>query len=182
MKKLKKMVLMRGIPGAGKSFDAERILYDALGFGLTGIICSTDRFFMEHDTQGNLVYRFDEELIAEYHKRNLRMAEQAIMEGIELIVVDNTNISSSSMRPYIEAACSCDYGVELREPTSPWWRQYRSRIGVCKLPNELETIATRLHEHNQHGVPLSSIVRMLGQWQNVDQLDPDIKDMLAMSA
>lgn len=77
----KKLVLMRGVPGSGKSTQAKKIA------GEKGVIYSTDDFFM---VKGQYVY--DVKMIGKYHEKNFDRTVLAMQKGIPLIVIDNTNV------------------------------------------------------------------------------------------
>lgn len=89
----KKLILMRGLPGSGKSTLAKNLA------GPGGVVYSTDDFFM---VKGEYVY--DSTKIVEYHKRNFDRTVEALKKGIEIIVIDNTNIKLWEMRKYVEEA------------------------------------------------------------------------------
>lgn len=77
----KELVLMRGLPGSGKSTKAKKIA------GEIGVVYSTDDFFM---VDGK--YLYDPKLIGENHEKNFQRTLKALKEGKPLIVIDNTNI------------------------------------------------------------------------------------------
>lgn len=77
----KTLILMRGLPGSGKSTKAKILA------GPQGLIFSTDDFFM---VNGHYVY--DPKMIGDYHKKNLERTVKAMLEEKPLIVIDNTNI------------------------------------------------------------------------------------------
>jgi hypothetical protein len=177
----RRFVIMRGIPGSGKSHEAEGLFAEAIAQGRTAVICSTDRYFMVPDQNGVLTYQFDPDRIEEYHGRNQQAALDAVLNGVNLIIIDNTNTHSEMMRPYVEMACYGKYWIEFREPTSPWWLAARPKFGLCRESAELAPLAAVFHERNSHGVALDALVKMLSRWENEDQFDNDIKDLVARS-
>ena len=77
-----KLVIMRGVPGSGKSYKAKNLAQDG-----NGVVYSTDDFF-----EVNGKYVFDGSKIGEYHKQNQLRTAQAMKQDLPLIIVDNTNI------------------------------------------------------------------------------------------
>jgi len=129
---LARILIMRGLPGAGKSTWARRNHPDAH-------ICSADTFFVGEDGE----YRFDGERISEAHAWCLRSFAEILssMEGgsPEVIIVDNTAIRAWEISPYYNLARA--YGHEVRI------------VHVsCDIPTA--------HERNIHGVPLERIEKM----------------------
>jgi adenylate kinase family enzyme len=68
-KATKTLILMRGLPGSGKSTKAKILA------GEKGLVFSTDDFFMVGDK-----YVFDPQMIGEYHERNYERTVVAIKE------------------------------------------------------------------------------------------------------
>ena len=66
-KNVKELVLMRGLPGSGKSTKAKKIA------GQIGVVFSTDDFFMV-----NGQYKYDPKMIGEYHQKNQKRTVQAM--------------------------------------------------------------------------------------------------------
>lgn len=103
---MKKLTMMRGLPGSGKSFVASM---------LGGVVYSTDDFFMR-DGQ----YVFDGKQLSQAHARNQLRAEIAMWDGVGHLVIDNTNTQAWECQPYVRVACDRGYEVEFVEPQTPW--------------------------------------------------------------
>jgi predicted kinase len=73
--------------------------------------------------------------------------EKALVEGVNAVVVDNTNVSATECRPYVEMALKYGYAVEFLEPTTPWAFDI-----------------DQLFVKNTHNVPREALERMLGRW------------------
>ena len=86
----KVVYVMRGIPGSGKSTLARKLAPPENIF-------STDDFFM---VQGE--YKFDPTKLGQYHGQNLDRFQNAIMNGVAPIVVDNTNIQKWEYSKYAD--------------------------------------------------------------------------------
>ena len=87
------LYVMQGASGSGKSTLAV-VLAKATG----AVICSTDSYFL---TEG--VYRFDPSKLGEYHASNQRAAAEHLQAG-HSVIVDNTNLLRSHVKPYVAAA------------------------------------------------------------------------------
>lgn len=91
----KKMILMRGVSGSGKSYKAKQLAKT----NPKSVVFSTDDFF-----EVNGKYEFDGSKIGEYHQKNQDRTYQALKDGVPLVIIDNTNIRLWEMRKYVEMA------------------------------------------------------------------------------
>ncbi|NXJ30159.1 N4BP2 protein, partial [Dicrurus megarhynchus] len=133
------LVLLRGVPGSGKSYLARNLLEDNPG----GIILSTDDYFYKHGQ-----YHYDPDCLGEAHDWNRKRAKEAFEMRISPIIIDNTNIQAWEMKPYVALAQQFKYKVMFREPDT-WWKF---------KPKELE-------RRNIHGVSKEKIKRMLERYE-----------------
>ncbi len=131
----KKLILMRGLPGSGKS---------TLAHSLDGLVLSTDDFFTKKG-----VYKFNVKQAGIAHGWNKKRAKEAMAQGESLVIIDNTNITLSEMKPYAKIAQEYGYQIEIMESTSP------HKFDVDKLA-----------EYNSHGVPKSAIQEMKDKYQH----------------
>ncbi|KAK6027279.1 Smr domain protein [Ostertagia ostertagi] len=150
------MILMRGVPGSGKS----RSLVSNHG----GVVYSTDDFFVR-DGQ----YQFQPEKLEEYHRNNILRVREAMVDGIKPIIVDNTNIYSNHMEQYTFHAVNNYYEIFVLEPET-WWK-YKAH--ECFIRNthglEKEKIAFMLNSLEEQGKPPLS--RLVGRGRQV-RLEP----------
>ncbi|NXU83107.1 N4BP2 protein, partial [Xiphorhynchus elegans] len=156
------LVLLRGVPGSGKSYLARNLLEDNPG----GIILSTDDYFYKHGQ-----YHYDPNCLGEAHDWNRKRAKEAFERGISPIIIDNTNIQAWEMKPYVTLAQQFKYKVMFREPDT-WWKF---------KPKELE-------RRNIHGVSKEKIKRMLERYERcltvrsiLDSSVPDKSDTAGWS-
>jgi predicted kinase len=135
----KELILMRGLPGSGKSTKAKVLAGDL------GQVFSTDDFF---SMSGEYVFNGD--ALGKAHAWNQRRSLDAMKLGIPIVVIDNTNTTLRELRsylPHINLARQLGYTLRVEEPETSW------RFDVDKLV-----------ELNSHGVPKAAIERMLKRY------------------
>ncbi|XP_007945335.1 NEDD4-binding protein 2 [Orycteropus afer afer] len=133
------LVLLRGLPGSGKSFLARTLRED----NPSGVILSTDDYFYI-----NGQYQFDVKYLREAHEWNQHRAKEAFEKKVSPVIIDNTNLQAWEMRPYVTLSQKHKYKVLFREPDT-WWKF---------KPKELA-------RRNIHGVSKEKIIRMLEHYQ-----------------
>ena len=105
---MKQVVILRGLPGSGKSYYAQNLSDDLVnGDEQQYLICSTDDYFWQ-----NGEYQFDKNKLSEYHNLNLSRFIRALSQNIPLVIVDNTNIRRWEFIAYAEAAAALGYQVK----------------------------------------------------------------------
>lgn len=137
------LIIMRGIPGSGKSTKAKSLVDK-------GIIHSTDdlielsgdyrEFFAKMIASGNY------KSLSQMHSKNLQNAIESMKAGISPVIIDNTNIKKNEPKAYVKAALELGYADENIKFVD---------IGTAGL--EAQALAKR----NQHGVPLEKIEAMI---------------------
>ena len=141
------LVLMRGIPGSGKSTTALKLMKEKYP---AAKIFSTDQFFhkdMDHEKP----YVFDPTKLGFFHTKNLERAVRAMQEG-ETVIIDNTNTVPRDADAYVKVAHELGYRVVVHESDTPW-----------KFDPDI------LAQRNQHGVPLDKIKMMIQRWTPHDK-------------
>ncbi|KAJ8980736.1 hypothetical protein NQ317_011384 [Molorchus minor] len=141
----KLLVLVRGVPGCGKSYLARQILCKSLGFdsNFKEHILSTDDYFCKNGS-----YQYNPDKIHEAHGWNHNRAFIALSKGISPVIIDNTNVQMWEMKPYAMMATDYGYIIEILEPDTHW----------CFNEKELA-------KRNTHGVPRSKIKEMLERYE-----------------
>lgn len=120
-----RLVLMRGIPGSGKTTYACRAFPGA-------VTLSTDRFFTREDGS----YRFDAARLGDAHEACLRQLAKALDAGMTPIVVDKCNLTWRAIEPYAEAARRANYEllvVTLEADPLTCWRRNVHRVPQAKV-------------------------------------------------
>lgn len=134
----KSVVIMRGIPGCGKSTFAKALQKP---FGERAVIVSADDYFKKDG-----VYNFDRCKLGLAHQQCMDKFNAAIEdEAVELVIVDNTNITAWEMGHY----------------TTHVIRTFTNLIFVRFVVTD--DILESIHARNVHGVPLEVCQRRLGQ-------------------
>lgn len=98
----KKLVIVRGIPGSGKSTRAKQIA-DEIG----AKHFEADMYFVGADG----VYRFDRASLSNAHAWCLGQAQRAMLRA-ESVVVANTFTRRWEIQPYLDSAKEMGYEVE----------------------------------------------------------------------
>ena len=131
------IILIRGLPGSGKTSFADMIDYD--------YCIATDDFFIKDG-----IYDFKPELLPVNHNKCIKMVKEKVNRHRTLgcnIVVHNTFSERWEMQPYINIAL--EYGFNYRV----------TDIYDGGLNDE------ELFKRNEHGVPLESICNMRSRWE-----------------
>lgn len=132
----KQMVIMRGLPGAGKSTRIKSKYPNAT-------ICSADHYFI--DNTGT--YNFNPTKLKSAHDACYAKAEKAVWESAPLIVIDNTNTQKWEFQKYVDLARQGGYELVTDD------------IFDGGASDE------ELFGRNSHGVPLQNIKQMRQRWE-----------------
>ena len=136
------MIIMRGLPGSGKSSLVGRILK----IYPQAEVCSADAYF----TQADGSYQYDRNKIKEAHTFSQERAETLCRDACNLVIVDNTHVKRWELQPYLNTAAKFRYSVVILEPQTPWARNP-------------EQLAVR----NSHNVNENAIKKKLKEWQEI---------------
>ena len=142
----KRVEILVGLPGSGKSGAAADLKVACEAIGNTCEIHSTDDYFV--DSWGE--YKFDPSKLSENHELNRSAFERSLESDVDVGVVDNTNLRRLHRDAYVELALEYGYAVQF------------TTIGSFG-PKAAYVYSKR----NVHGVPLGSIARMAKQAEEV---------------
>lgn len=149
------LIVMRGIPGAGKSTKAKELKGN-------GEIFSTDeRIEAQGDYReffAKMIASKDFGQLSKMHALNFKMAKEAMERGISPVIVDNTNIKANEPKNYVEAALKLGYADKNIKFVD---------VGTGGLSAE------ELAQRNTHGVPLDKIQSMIQAHKSVGPLTLD---------
>jgi NEDD4-binding protein 2 len=136
----KLLIIMRGVPGSGKSFLAK-----SLAGKLGGKVFSTDKILTNSEH-----YLWSSEMVFEGHRINEELVKHSMSLKEKVIIVDNTNLMPTQTQPYITLSKQFGYAVEVHEPNTPW--RYNVQL---------------LLKHGTHPVPEEVITHMVKTWQEM---------------
>jgi hypothetical protein len=136
------VIILRAIPGSGKSFIKSAIQKK----WPETVVCSADHFFIK--------YKFNVKLLSAAHATCQEKFYQAINNNKEIIVCDNTNLTwKDPVRYYAELAIIGDYSIILAEPDTFWFNN----------PEEC-------FKKTVHGVPLDRLKMMAKRWESSEYI------------
>lgn len=98
---MKRCIIMRGLPGSGKSTWLQRNEPNA-------VVWSADNYHLQEG-----VYRYDKAKAKEAHDWCLNRFLQSLFAYSPLVAVDNTNVKAFEFSPYYRAAEALGYEVEI---------------------------------------------------------------------
>nr|XP_045017088.1 NEDD4-binding protein 2 isoform X2 [Jaculus jaculus]XP_045017089.1 NEDD4-binding protein 2 isoform X2 [Jaculus jaculus] len=142
------LVLLRGLPGSGKSFLARTLQED----NPSGIILCTDDYFYI-----NGQYQFDTKYLGEAHEWNQNRAKEAFEKKVSPIIIDNTNLQAWEMKPYVALSQKHKYKVLFREPDT-WWKFKPKELARRNIHGISKEKITRMMEHYQRFVSVPIIM------------------------
>lgn len=172
----RRVIVMSGVSGVGKSTHVGKLILEYIGNSslapltinqilavmpkddprATVTYCSADTFFMKDGE-----YKFNPAELANAHSMCFRNFIRAVQSGkVELVVVDNTNLTSEEIAPYMLGASAFGYEAEI----------------ITLRPLDAYFL-DRLHARNTHGVSKDTIDnqydqleqrRLMPWWKNTD--------------
>lgn len=149
------LIIMRGIPGSGKSTKAKELVG-------SGKIHSTDDVI----TSGGDYRKFFSDMVAagdfsplsRAHAKNLKNAIASMEAGVTPVIIDNTNIRPFEPKAYVQKALELGYDDK--------------NIKIVDVGTG-NASAEELADRNTHGVPLDKIKSMIDSHKNFSPLSID---------
>ncbi|GBP90540.1 NEDD4-binding protein 2-like 2 [Eumeta japonica] len=136
------LVLMRGLPGSGKSYLANYIINVTVGASEMNYkmhIMSTDDLRIE-----NGKYQYNRSQNQEVVEKNEDMVKLGTMKGLSPIVVDNTNLNVKSILPFLTYGVSEGYYIEFVMPHTPWSTDFNALVKKNQHGSKLEEILHKM--------------------------------------
>ena len=159
-----KMIIMTGVTGSGKSFLAKQLqreLAGILGGDYDVELYSTDDYWLRPDG----IYDWNFRYIGEAHKwnqeRTARYFDYDDWYYPPCAIIDNTNLTTKELKPYLDIAKKYKLEVEVQEANTPW------RLD-----------ADELFKRNTHKVPLDNIINMLKKKVPLEELQQYVKEFM----
>lgn len=144
----KTLIILRGIPGSGKSTWAKRFVRKHHGIFDEGVCWteSADKYFVRPDG----LYDWTPKLLGRAHKWCRDMVEHRMKYGgTTIIIVDNTNTRKKEYKAYLQLAEK--YGYEVRE----------------KIIGKFDDESIALYgERNSHNVPPQKVKEMAERFEH----------------
>lgn len=104
------LVLLRGVPGSGKSTEARRLMSGCEG---KSAHYEADQYFMADGS-----YHFDPAKLPEAHGQCQAKTRAALEDpSVEMVVVSNTFIRAWELKPYFDMAAELNVRVVVRRTT-----------------------------------------------------------------
>ncbi len=153
--KIKKTVIInRAISGSGKTTMAESLKDTMEINGYSVSIHSTDNYFINEEKK----YVFDITKLQEFHEKNQNAFIQDLIDEVDVVVCDNTNIIPWQTALYTEAARKFGYTIIFIsfEP-----RKLESHVAVQEITEE---------RPSAHGISEEIIGRMMKEYYIYDSL------------
>jgi len=131
-------VIMRGVPGSGKSMVTVILkkLYNTKPFSSNIAIHSTDNFFMI-----NGHYAWNRKELFKAHEWNKAEFDKSVKAGVPCVICDNTNLTLKEYSPYVAMAKVEGYTL----------------VAIVFEPRAIETHCSR----NVHNIPKEHIEYMI---------------------
>jgi predicted kinase len=139
----KNMIILRGLPGSGKSSVATYFMN--VDKKLT-VVCTADNYFMTDDK-----YVFNKNLLADAHVYCYNSVKHAIENNVNTIIIDNTNCKLIEYKKYIDIGKINNY-----------------KITVIEIFCENKDKALEFAKRSSHDVPNKDILKMLSLWETDD--------------
>lgn len=146
------LIILRGLPGSGKSTEAARLQAMYRDLGVSCVVCSNDLYPGYYE---NGSYEWTPEKANRAKMWCWTQFLNSLYVKTDVIILDNTNLNSKSYGKYLRLAK--EYGretcfVEFRPP--------------LENPNALEEYIQECAVRNTHGVKYGTIKQMASAWED----------------
>jgi hypothetical protein len=163
------VIIIRGIPGSGKSTMIKKLLASRLlpdgeleeSLNKAVEICSADHYFINNESGE---YVFVPENIGKAHGYCQIKFIEALHRKVPTIFVDNTNIKKEHYQFYIDNAIKEGYNVQTVHP-----KNMDELLDNIHDSSFVENKIEEFYERNVHQVPLTTIKSMLNSWEEEEE-------------
>nr|CCA22704.1 conserved hypothetical protein [Albugo laibachii Nc14] len=150
------IIILRGIPGSGKSTVARQLSRILPQIHWKVSICSADLYF-----EGRRGYRFDRNKLGIAHRQCFHTFKREIRACLDpenrdsqrVIVVDNTNVTRREYAQYITTS----------------YKFYCVRVRIVEIQCIDIGTAFAMARRNSHGVPIDRVLQMWMRWEDDKQ-------------
>lgn len=106
---MKKLIIIRGVSGSGKSTFAKTLAEAFKAQGLRAFKCEADDYFYESEDSD---YKFDPTKLQLAHEWCQDCVEIAMEGGVEVVILSNTSTANWELEPYLKMAENFGYTVD----------------------------------------------------------------------
>lgn len=147
------LIIIRGIPGAGKSTTAKKLCECVKLFpSFTCEHFEADQYFMADGE-----YKWDPSKIGAAHNQCFNNTLEAMRKKTDFIIVANTFTTMKEMQPYIDLAKEQDYDLKV------------IRVVGAKYYYETATKLERFASYkSEHSVPIESLNKMADRFADYE--------------
>ena len=149
----KTIIINRAVPGSGKTTITNCIVNELKKNNISVSIHSTDEYFIV----GNK-YIFNIEKLNNYHQENLKEFEKSLLNNIDVVICDNTNIAPWQSEPYTELARKYNYQIIF------------ITLDPRELEKHVESQKVTPQKPDAHGVEEPILKRMIEEYKQFDDL------------
>ena len=105
------LIILRGMPGSGKTSFAHELAYCVQRRRLRTEVCSADEFF--YNELGEYVY--DRAKIKDVHQMCKQRFKAALSRGVDCVIIDNSNLNIWEVNDYHNEGFISGYDVKYVE-------------------------------------------------------------------
>ncbi|KAJ8676593.1 hypothetical protein QAD02_012380 [Eretmocerus hayati] len=166
------LVLMRGLPGSGKSTIAKNIVQRTVQGELSNHILGTDDYWpiINHG-----IYKHDRSKVLQARTYNENRVLNAARQGWSPIIVDNTNINARKMEKYAIMVVEHGYIIGSLEPNTTWSRNI-SQLFLKNRHNTSKEVIQIMMDRYEPEISGKKLLQVLNSEYQPDQKPPQFRN------